>query len=255
MRAGRGLRRADRAVSEVIEASSRQHAAELVEGVGPVEARVDELRRRPARAVRAARRSSCRARAARPAPAPAAPARSSVAALRLSAGDLRGWPCRRAARARRARPSSAEHRVGGALGAPGADRGAAALVGGDQVDGSHCGASVAGEAGRRPRGGGARPSPPTRSSATPTRLGRTSTPSWRLERLGEAGDVLRGAAQHDVRDLAAALLGAVEVERVAHLAGDLADAVLEHRPHVGVGRRVGDAALGGAAGAGGRAPR
>ena len=60
----------------------------------------------------------------------------------------------------------------------------------------------------------------------------------RLERVGEAGDVERGAAEHDQRDLAPGVLGAVEVEGVAHLAGDLADAVLEHDAQLLV-KRVG----------------
>ena len=41
-----------------------------------------------------------------------------------------------------------------------------------------------------------------------------------------------------MRYLSATLLGAMEVERVAHLSGDLANAVLEHAARVGVDARL-----------------
>src|SRR5439155_10352642 len=58
-----------------------------------------------------------------------------------------------------------------------------------------------------------------------------------LERRSEARDALGRAAQHDARDLAAAVLRAVEVEGVANLSGDLVDAVLEYLARRGVQAR------------------
>ena len=59
------------------------------------------------------------------------------------------------------------------------------------------------------------------------RLAANLDASVDLQRLGEAGQVERRAAQRDVRDFAAPVLGAVEVERVTDLAGNFANAVLE----------------------------
>ena len=50
----------------------------------------------------------------------------------------------------------------------------------------------------------------------------------------EAGNVLRGAAENHVGHVAAAILRAMEIEGVANLAGDVADAVLENVSHLGV---------------------
>ncbi len=57
-------------------------------------------------------------------------------------------------------------------------------------------------------------------------------PELALERLGEARDVEHRAAQHDPLDRLAATLHALEIERVAHLAGDLANPVGQDRVDV-----------------------